>query len=199
MNVFRDLSGGILIIVAAGVIAIVQNAARKDGIPLIPKAPTEVSGKPYTQESSSAGRPASTTEPGSEPAPSGGADPAVTPLTADELASGVVTKERLTELLAGGAVYLIDARLPGEYEAGHIEDAINVPYEKLPEYYDKLTAAVPREAVVVCYCQSVTCEDSENLARELTFIGYKNVLRYTGGWDEWSRTGDPQAGSTPHN
>jgi rhodanese-related sulfurtransferase len=195
MIVFRDLSGGILIIIAAGVIAVAQNAVRSDGIPLIPKATTEVSGNPYTSTSPSAGRPASATE----PAPAGGADAAATLLTSDEIASGVVTKERLKELLAVGAVRLIDARLPGEYENGHIEGAINIPYEKLPEYYDKFTSAVPLDAVVVCYCQSVTCEDSENLARELKFIGYKKVLRYTGGWDEWSRADDPQAGSTPHN
>jgi rhodanese-related sulfurtransferase len=195
MNVFRDLSGGILIIIAAGVIAIAQNAVRNDGIPLVPKAATEVSGKPYTEESPSTGRPVSATE----PAPAGGENATAPPLTADELASGVVTKERLKELIAGGAVHLIDARLPAEYESGHIEGAINVPYEKLPEYYDKLTSVVSLDAVVVCYCQSVTCEDSENLARELQFIGYRKVLRYTGGWDEWSRVDDAQTGSTQHN
>ena len=195
MNVLKDLFGGIVVIIAAGVIAIAQNAVRNDGIPLIPKAAPEVSGKPYTSDSPPTGRPTSATE----PAPTGGADAAAAPLTVDELASGVVTMERLKELLAGGTVHLIDARLPAEYETGHIEGAINVPYEQLPEYYDKLTSAVPLDAMVVCYCQSVTCEDSENLARELKFMGYKNVLRYTGGWDEWSRADDPQAGSTPNN
>lgn len=197
MNVFRDLSGGILIIIAGGVIAIAQNALRSDGIPLIPKAASDVSGKPYTAEPSSAGQ--TSTERRADPARPGGGEPAGAPVTADELASGTISKERLSGLLARGAVYLIDARLPGEYEAGHIDGAINIPYEKLPEYYDKLTGAVPLDAVVVCYCQSVTCEDSENLARELKFIGYRNVLRYEGGWDEWLQTGDPHTGSTPQH
>lgn len=200
MTVFRDLTGGILIIIAAGVIAIAQNAARTDGIPLVPKTADGVSRKPYTSEPLSTGDPAAAAhdEPGQIGAePRGGA--AAAPLAAEELASGVVSRDRLKELLADGGVFVIDARLPGEYESGHIEGAINIPYEKLPGYYDKLTAAVPLDAIVVCYCQSVTCEDSEHLARELKFIGYKNVLRYTGGWDEWSQTGDPQAGSTPQN
>jgi rhodanese-related sulfurtransferase len=49
--------------------------------------------------------------------------------------------------------------------------------------------------VVVCYCQSDTCEDSENLAREMKFMGYKNVLRYKGGWDEWSSAGGAKGGA----
>ncbi|MBP2681081.1 MAG: Rhodanese domain protein [Candidatus Krumholzibacteriota bacterium] len=200
MNVFRDLSGGILIIIAAGVIAIAQNALRNDGIPLIPKAAVDVSEKPYTPGASGADRGASGTEQGSDPArtPAESATNA-TPSAADEFASGVVSRERLAELLAEGTIYLIDARIPGEYEAGHIDGAINIPYEKLPEYYDELTSTVPLDAMVVCYCQSVTCEDSENLAREMKIIGYKNVLRYKGGWDEWSQTGDPQTGLTPQH
>ena len=106
--------------------------------------------------------------------------------------------EKLAGLLETGSVYLLDARFPDEYDAGHIDGAINVPYEKLPEYYDKLTRAVPLDGVVVCYCQSVTCEDSENLARELKFIGYKTVLRYKGGWDEWSQPSDSRTGSATH-
>lgn len=192
MNVYRDLSGGILVIIAAAVIAIAQNAVRSDGIPLVPKPAAEVSGKPYTPAHS----PTSASETGSEKGPGAGEAEGAASLTADELASGVVTRERLEELLAGGAVYVIDARLPGEFAAGHIEAAVNIPYEKLPEYYDKLTTSVPFDGVVVCYCQSDTCEDSENLAREMKFMGYKNVLRYKGGWDEWSSAGGAQGGAT---
>jgi rhodanese-related sulfurtransferase len=188
MNVFRDLSGGMLIIIAAGVIAVAQNALRSDGIPLFPKAAPAVSGNPYTSDSSPAEDPSANAGPAGH---RGSETPAARP-SADEVASGVLTKERLQTLIAAGAVHVIDARLPAEFEAGHIEGAINIPYEKLPEYYEKLSAAVPLDAIVVCYCQSETCEDSENLAREMAFMGYTNVLRYKGGWDEWSLAGRPQ-------
>jgi rhodanese-related sulfurtransferase len=195
MKAVRELTGGILIIIAAGLIAILQNAVRRDGIPLIPKAAGEVSRNPYTPGSASTNHPdpagAAKKETGEPGRVSGTGSAAI---TAEELAAGVVTRDRLKELLAGGGIVLIDARVPGEYEAGHIEGAINIPYEKLPDYYANLTATVPLETTVVCYCQSVTCDDSENLARELKFMGYRNVVLYKGGWDEWS--GGGHAGST---
>jgi rhodanese-related sulfurtransferase len=195
MNVVRDLTGGFLVIVAAGVVAIAQNAARDDGIPLIPKAAEIVSGNPYTPESPSADNPNATAgreSVGGRSEPRAGLSSTV--LTGQELASGVVSKDRLSELLAAGSIVLIDARLPGEYGAGHIEGAINIPYEKLPEYYEKLTATVPLDAAIVCYCRSVTCDDSENLVRELKFTGYNNVVLFKGGWDEWSQAADPRTG-----
>lgn len=196
MKFVEDLMGGFLIILAAGVIAIAQNAVRDDKIPLVPKAPASVSEKPYTSPSSSEN---------SVPAPkqSGGAVDRIgkgaTPvlLTEEELASGEVSRERVKGLLEGGRIVLIDARAAGEYETGHIAGAISVPYEALAEHYDGLMQRAPLDAMVVCYCRSVTCEDSENLARELKFMGYRNVVTYKGGWDEWSQAGYPTESSNP--
>ncbi len=106
-----------------------------------------------------------------------------------------MSRERLRELLEGGGIVVIDARAAGEYETGHIAGAINVPYEGLAEHYDRLSQKVPLDATVVCYCRSVTCDDSENLAREMKFMGYRNVVTYKGGWDEWSQAGYPAESS----
>jgi rhodanese-related sulfurtransferase len=188
MRIIRDLVGGILIITAAGALAIAQNAVRKDGIPLVPRA-TSV-GIQEVRSSVSAG---------ADSVGASGTASSSAASTAEELSSGVISKDRLRTLLdsgksgEGGALVLIDARLPEEYEAGHIAGAINVPYGGLADYYDRLAETVPLGALIVCYCQSVTCDDSENLARELSFMGYRNVLLYKGGWDEWSGAGYPSA------
>ncbi len=65
MKFVQDLMGGILVIFAAGVIAIAQNAVRDDKIPWIPKNPASVSEKSYTPPPSSHG---------SAPAPAAGED-----------------------------------------------------------------------------------------------------------------------------
>jgi len=192
MAFVKNLMGGILIIFAAGIIAIAQNAVRDDGIPLIPKSAARVSENPYTAAAVPEDRtPATGTGPGSSDVSSQEL------LTDEELARGEVSKERLKELLEAGRIVLIDARAAEEYEAGHIASAISFPYEDLAERHGELTRSVPSDAMVVCYCRSVTCDDSENLARELKFMGYEHVVTYKGGWDEWSQAGYPAEGSNP--
>jgi len=196
MKFVENLMGGILIILAAGVIAIAQNAVRDDKIPLIPKVPAPVSEKPYTSRSPSESSAPAPVQSVGGVVPVGEGTPPVL-LTDEELASGEVSRERLKGLLEGGRIVLIDARAAGEYETGHIAGAISVPYQALAEHYDGLIQKVPLDAVIVCYCRSVTCDDSENLAREMKFMGHKNVVTYKGGWDEWSQAGYPMESPNP--
>lgn len=181
MGFIKEILGGILIIVVAGLIGLAQNMVRDDSITLVPGAARAVAADtPASQpkEKESVTLPA--TEGTDDPWP-----------TDAELASGQVNKDRLRALLAAGNVTLIDARSPAEFEAGSIAGAINVPYEELIDHYENLKATLPLDAMIVCYCQSVTCDQSENLAKELRFMGYANVLVYKGGWDEWETTGYP--------
>ncbi len=199
MNFVKDLIGGAVIIVAAGAIAIAQNAFRSDRIPLVPRnsAPrAEAQSTPSSENNSPAPENASpplstsTERTGSE-VPSQGAPAAA------ESPAGEVTTDRLRELLQQPGVVIVDARAPEEYGAGHLPGAVNIPVENLTEYYDKLTAMVPLDATVVCYCRSVTCDQSENLAREMRIMGYKHVMVYKGGWEEWSQAGYSSEGSPP--
>ena len=197
MSFVKDLLGGVLIALVAGAIGVAQNAIRKDGIPLIPRLAPPVVGKGEAPASSlddtaraQAGGERAAVVPGTTADPSEQGAPADSP-TAEELASALVSRERLKTLLEGGGIVLIDARPAPEFEKGHIAGAINVPYEKFSEYYDKLTTTIPYTAMIVCYCSSETCDDSENLARELKFMGYLNLMLYKGGWDDWSAAGHP--------
>lgn len=193
MSFVKDLLGGLLVTVVAGAVALAQNAVRKDGIPFVPRTAATVVGKSEVPGSSApyggpaygepAGRGADE-DPGTLEAASGA-------LTAEEIASGRISRDRLRTLLDEGAVVLIDARTAREYEAGHIAGAISVPFENFADHYRKLDETVPFGSAIVCYCQSETCDDSENLARELKFMGYQKVLLYKGGWDEWSLAGYP--------
>jgi rhodanese-related sulfurtransferase len=188
MSIIKDILGGLIIVVVAGVVAVAQNAIRKDGIPLVPSFRASEVGKQEDPASSPSDN-ASTGPEVVENVPVGTATAAA--LTEEELAAGRVSRDRLKALMDAGAVVLIDARTTGEYEAGHIAGAINVPYERFVDYYNTLDETVPLDSVIVCYCQSETCDDSENLARELKFMGYRKVVLYKGGWDEWSLAGYP--------
>jgi len=53
-------------------------------------------------------------------------------------------------LVAGGAL-LLDVRTPGEFAAGHIEGAINVPYDDVEA---RLAELGPASRPIVAYCHS---------------------------------------------
>ncbi len=61
------------------------------------------------------------------------------------------TKEMKTFVAGRKKVVIVDARTTGEYAAGHIPKAINIPYEKFPtiEQYLLKDKKVP----VIFYCR----------------------------------------------
>lgn len=89
------------------------------------------------------------------------------------------------EILATGEAVLIDVRTPGEYEAGHIEGAVNVPLNLLAQSLDKIATDKP----VVVYCASgLRAGMATSVLRSL---GYSNVRAFPAGWKGWSEAGEP--------
>lgn len=83
-------------------------------------------------------------------------------------------------LVAAGAA-LIDVRTPGEYQAGHLPDARNVPLDRLMA---RPHEAGPRDRPVVLYCASGT--RSGLAARALRRAGYGTVVNL-GPMFAWGR------------
>lgn len=92
-------------------------------------------------------------------------------------------------LFSGGAVFL-DAREPDEYYVGHIYGSKNVPYEELEDYLAILDS-LPRDTIVITYCDGQGCELSINLSRELLKRGFQRVYTFYDGWREWIKLGYP--------
>ena len=203
MNLLKDLAGGVLVILAAGLIGIAQNAARDDSIPLIPKAANAVTVKTGTLDKTTQDKTTSNNaaeDVTNEPAYTGGKSlptPAKaietdSPVPTDlEIAHCEVSMGRLNNLLHSGFIILLDARSHEEYDAGHIAGAVSFPYDELLGHYDELRETIPINGDVVIYCESVTCDQSENLATELKLMGYGRVVIYKGGWQEWDAAGLP--------
>lgn len=183
MNFVKNLIGGAIIMVFATVVGVAQNAIRSDSITLFPKiqkpTPRSVTNPTAAEEAD----PTAVTDPG-EVNLSGEA-------TDEELAAGELSKDRLKVIIDAGTAIVIDARGEGEFAEGHIPGALNIPFDNFVEHFADLEAQVPMDATVVCYCRSVTCDLSDNLAQELRLMGYERVLLYRGGWDEWTEAGLP--------
>jgi phage shock protein E len=78
------------------------------------------------------------------------------------------------KLIAEGAV-VVDVRTTGEFTAGHIKGAINVPYQSIDKDSNKIPRDVP---VLLCCASGVRSGQAMNL---LKAKGYANVYN-GGGW-----------------
>ena len=86
------------------------------------------------------------------------------------------TSQRAKELVRDGAT-LLDVRTPGEFAAGHLEGALNIPVAELGRRLSEVPVAVP----VVVYCRSGV--RSANAAQLLTARGYEVLdLGAMGNW-----------------
>ncbi|WP_025725497.1 FAD-dependent oxidoreductase [Acholeplasma granularum] len=71
---------------------------------------------------------------------------------------------------------IIDTRVPKQYEAGHIKNAINIPHQELR---DKLHT-LDKESIIITYCnKGVTGNATQNI---LINHNFKNVYSIAGGY-----------------
>lgn len=91
----------------------------------------------------------------------------------------------------GKAALFIDARDPQEYDAGHIPDAINVPYDQisLPKYRNNISAWNKNRRIVV-YCNTHICSVSYTCVEDLIYRGFDRVI-IAEGYMQWVEKGYP--------
>jgi rhodanese-related sulfurtransferase len=82
---------------------------------------------------------------------------------------GDLSSAEARQLVQAGA-RLVDVRTPGEFAAGHIPGAINIPVQQLDARMNELQ---PKDAAVVVYCRSG--HRSGNAARMLKSAGFVAV------------------------
>ena len=91
---------------------------------------------------------------------------------------------------AGSAIF-IDARDPEEFETGHIQDAINIPYDYYEDYEDVINE-LDDTSIYIIYCSGGECSLSIDLADYLYNEKLiDNLLIFEGGWPEWRDAGYP--------
>ena len=101
---------------------------------------------------------------------------------ADNILSGLTESVQWSELadrMSSGAT-LIDVRTPGEFTAGHIDGAINIPVDDLRERF----AEIPKENVIVTCQVGQRGHTASTLLREL---GIK-AANLDGGYATWSHS-----------
>jgi glyoxylase-like metal-dependent hydrolase (beta-lactamase superfamily II)/rhodanese-related sulfurtransferase len=106
----------------------------------------------------------------------------------------ISTEELLLLRKSGDPHTLLDCRGPDYFRWEHIPGAKNVRWKYLQE---KSAALLPRRTeLIITYCQSYLCDASVKGYEALVKLGYRNVLEYSGGIEEWRARGQSTA-STP--
>lgn len=90
-----------------------------------------------------------------------------------------ISAEEVKELIKLQTV-IIDVRTKEEYESGHIENAINIPYDNI----NSKTINNSKDTNIIVYCRSGS--RSKTAANTLIKLGYKNVydLGSINNWNE---------------
>ena len=96
----------------------------------------------------------------------------------------------LEKLKKGNAVF-IDARSEYDYNAGHIQTALNFPEKTLDVWMLDFFNTTPPESLLIIYCSDPRCHLAEHLAARLYELGYPNIRFLTAGWDGWLSAGYP--------
>jgi rhodanese-related sulfurtransferase/DNA-binding transcriptional ArsR family regulator len=91
-----------------------------------------------------------------------------------------VRRDELLGLVKSGEAMVIDVRPSAEYDAGHIEGAVNIPLESLTQRLSKL----PKDQEIVAYCRGPYCMMSFEAVEQLRQHGYR-ARRLEDGFPEW--------------
>jgi rhodanese-related sulfurtransferase len=100
-----------------------------------------------------------------------------------------VTLKQARALFDDGALF-IDARPPYAWGEGHIPGAVNIPWDEY-EYYRDQVDKLPRDRMIVTYCDGSSCDLSIHLGDELASKGFMKVRVFYEGWMTWVEAKNP--------
>ncbi|MBI4720867.1 MAG: rhodanese-like domain-containing protein [Chitinivibrionia bacterium] len=184
----RQLFGGTALIAVSLLVGVIYNSFSSNKIQLFPQIQNAGAMNAGLQGTTSSPMPGDSALSSPEPDSF-----AVRPADRAGL-QGIIPLDKARALFDAKKAVFMDARDAKAFAEGRIPGAMNVPYDKLPDYYETVTATVPQDTLIVCYCWGPTCDFSDNLASELVIIGYTNVVIFRGGWEEWQKAGYPAEG-----
>jgi rhodanese-related sulfurtransferase len=100
----------------------------------------------------------------------------------------LIDREALQRKLESPAAPTLVEALPEKYwRDWHLPGAKHLPHDQVKQL---APAVLPdRNAEIVVYCASTTCQNSHIAARVLEQLGYGNVAVYAGGKQDWQEAG----------
>jgi len=107
-----------------------------------------------------------------------------------------ITREELQRAMNRREVVLVDVLSVEQFRKSHLPGAINIPADRIAELAPQLLP--DRSARIVTYCLNFTGRVSDQVARSLIDMGYRNVRNYDEGKQDWMNAGLPLEGEAPN-
>jgi len=99
----------------------------------------------------------------------------------------IIPIEDVRKLFADKKAVFIDARSFEEFKAGHIQSALNLPWNDFNNLFNSVAPEIPPDKTVIAYCDGESCGTSKELelALALKDLGYSDVRVLVNGWSVW--------------
>ncbi|MDD5205653.1 MAG: rhodanese-like domain-containing protein [Desulfobacterales bacterium] len=111
-------------------------------------------------------------------------------------ASPINTSSALAAFGKRGTIF-VDARSNEEFEKGHIETAVHMPYLFVEPVAAEAIALLLKYERVIVYCNTEGAEVSSLMAGELSHSGVKDARYLEGGFLKWAEAGGKYTGQKP--
>jgi rhodanese-related sulfurtransferase len=96
----------------------------------------------------------------------------------------IISRDELRKKIADKDSFkLLDVRDTPDYEKEHIVTAAHLLISDMNK--DRISEMFEEDDLIITYSKDFDCPASRIAAEKLQEFGYKNVLRYRGGWKEW--------------
>ena len=102
----------------------------------------------------------------------------------ENLAIGLDEAEKLFERQK---VLFVDARPKNQYADGHIQGALNLPWQEADRYFMELIDRLDDASMIITYCDGEHCDLSLKLALYLKKMSFENVRVLVNGWTVWQQ------------
>lgn len=90
----------------------------------------------------------------------------------DLAAKAYIQLDAVREHLAYGTAMFLDVRKADEFKQGHLPTALNVPAGEKEMHLDTIFRMLPKEELIVIYCNSGDCDPSGEMYAFLVRNGY---------------------------
>lgn len=95
--------------------------------------------------------------------------------------------EMIEQMSADASLVILDVRTKGEFDSGHLNDAINIDV-KSTSFKEKISK-LDKDKTYLVYCRSGRrSKTAQNIMKELHF---KEAINMLGGFIAWKKSGQP--------